>query len=115
APTLNILGSANIVREGEPLGAFFGLETNGLTEDGLFNYVDQNGDGNLNAQDRVVLGHPYSDVFYGFTTHLQYKNFHFRASVQGEHGKQLWNNNRYYYMSSFHRGNNQIAEVADKR
>lgn len=115
APTLNILGSANIVREGEPLGAYFGLKTNGLTEDGLFNYVDQNGDGNINAQDRVVLGHPYADVFYGLTTHLQYKNFHFRASVQGEFGKQLWNNNRYYYMSSFHRGNNQMADVADKR
>src|SRR5690606_41946248 len=87
APTLNILGSANIVREGEPLGAYFGLKTNGLTEDGLFNYVDQNGDGNINAQDRVVLGHPYADVLDRKSTRLQYKNFHFRASVQGAIGR----------------------------
>lgn len=115
APGLNVLGSANIVREGEPLGAFYGFQTDGLTENGRFSYVDQNGDGLINTEDRVILGHPYPELFYGFTTHVQYKNFHLRASVQGENGKQVWNNNRYLFMSSFHRGNNQVVAVAENR
>jgi TonB-linked SusC/RagA family outer membrane protein len=115
APTLNILGSANIVREGEPLASFFGLETDGLTEDGYFKYVDQNDDEVINDKDRVILGDPYADCYYGFSTNLVYGNFSLRASFQGEYGKELWNNNRYYHMSSMHRGNNQIADVAFNR
>ncbi len=114
-PTMNILGSANIVREGAPLSAFFGLETDGLTEDGFFNFVDQNGDGDINDDDRVILGDPYADYFYGFATNLSYGNFSLRASFQGELGKKLWNNNKYRFMASFHRGPNQISEVADNR
>jgi len=113
-PTMNILGSANIVREGEPLSAFYGLQTDGLTEDGLFNFVDQNNDGEINNLDRVIIGNPYADYFYGFATNLNYGNFSFRASIQGELGKQLWNNNRYRFMSSMHRGNNAVADAVNR-
>ncbi|MCC5928596.1 MAG: TonB-dependent receptor [Cyclobacteriaceae bacterium] len=114
APTLNIMGSANIVRPGEPLGAFFGFQTDGLTENGLFKYVDQNEDGQINIEDRVILGDPYPTIFYGATSHMSYGNFSLRISIQGEHGKLLWNNNRYNFMSSFHRGNNQVVDVSNR-
>ncbi|MDF9796575.1 TonB-linked SusC/RagA family outer membrane protein [Catalinimonas alkaloidigena] len=112
---VDINGSANIVREGEPLGAFYGLKTDGLTEDGMFNYVDDNGDGEVNGEDRVILGSPYADLFYGMSTNVSYKNLSLRVSLQGELGKTLWNNNRYLFMNSFHRGANQLKEVFYER
>lgn len=115
APTVDILGSANIVREGEPLSAFFGLKTNGLTEDGLINYVDVNNDGQVNDADRVVIGSPYPDYFYGLTSNVSYGDFSLAVSVVGEAGKTLWNHNRQLFMSSFHRGYNQLLAVATER
>ncbi len=111
----DIIGSANIVREGEPLSAYYGLRTNGLTEDGLYNFVDINNDGEIDDQDRVILGSPYPDWITGLTTGLTYGNFSLRVSLQGELGKTLWNNNKYRHHNSFHRGSNQVAEVATLR
>ena len=113
-PTIDILGSANIVREGEPLSSFYGLKTDGLTEEGLINYVDVNEDGEINDDDRVILGNPYPDLFYGFSSNFTYGNFSLRVSLVGEAGKTLWNNNIYRHMNSFHRGSNQLAVVADR-
>ncbi len=114
APNLDILGAANIVREGEPLSAFYGLKTDGLTEDGLINYVDVNDDGEINDDDRVIIGNPYPDLFYGLSSNLTYGNFSLRVSLVGEAGKTIWNNNIYRHMNSFHRGSNQLAVVADR-
>ena len=111
APGLDIVGSANIVREGEPLSAFYGLKVDGLTDDGLYNFVDINKDGEINDADRVVLGSPYADFVYGIGSDFAYGNFSLRVSLQGELGKTLWNNNKYRHMNSFHRGSNQIEDV----
>ncbi len=115
APAVGINGPSNVVREGEPLSAFFGFETDGLTDDGLFNFVDQNGDGQVNDADRIILGNPYPDLFYGFGTSFSYGNFSVRLNVQGVLGAELWNANKYRFASSFHRGANAIAEVVENR
>ncbi len=115
APSVNILGSVNIIREGAPLSSFYGLKTDGLDENGFYNFIDQDGDGSITDADRVILGDPYADYFYGFATNLSYGNFSLRAFFQGELGKKLWNNNRYRFYASFHRGPNQIADVAENR
>ncbi len=115
APQIEIVGPANVVREGEPLSAFFGLEIDGLTETGLFNFVDQNGDGNINDADRVILGSPYPDFFYGFSTDFSLGNFSVRANFQGELGKQLWFMDIYRFGASMHRGGNQFEENATQR
>ncbi|HLT94371.1 MAG TPA: SusC/RagA family TonB-linked outer membrane protein, partial [Membranihabitans sp.] len=115
APAIDILGSANIVRPGEPLSAFFGLKTNGLTEDGLINYVDLNNDGQVNDADRVVIGSPYPDLYYGMSSTISYGDLSLAVSIVGEAGKTLWNHNKQFFMSSFHRGHNQLVEVATER
>jgi TonB-linked SusC/RagA family outer membrane protein len=115
APAVGINGPSNVVREGEPLSSFFGLETDGLDENGLFNFVDQNGDGQVNDADRVILGSPYPDFYYGFSTDFSYGNFSVRLNVQGALGAQIWNGNRYRFSASFHRGANAIEEVAFER
>ena len=114
APSVNIQGPANIIREGEPLSAFFGLEQDGLTEDGFFNYVDQNGDGEVNNDDRVILGDPYPDLAYGVTMNFGYKGFTLSTFIQGEAGKELWNSNKERGAVSMHRGYNQLAAVVNR-
>ena len=114
-PQIEIVGPANVVREGEPLSAFFGLEVDGLTGEGLFNYVDQNGDGNINDADRVILGSPYPDFFYGLSTDFSVGNFSLRMNFQGELGKELWFMDIYRFGASMHRGGNSFAEVATDR
>ena len=114
APAISFVGSAHILREGEPLSSFFAVEENGLTEDGLISYVDQNGDGDINNSDRVILGNPYPDFIFGFTSHVNYKRFDFDVFVQGEQGRDLWNANLYYSASSFFRGVNQITAVENR-
>ncbi len=115
ASTVGIVGSANVVREGEPLSSFFGLEIDGLSETGHFNFVDQNGDGNINDADRVILGSPYPDFFYGLSTDFTLGNFALRLNLQGEVGKTIWYEDLYRIGASMHRGGNSLAEVATQR
>ena len=114
APDVNIQGPANIIREGEPLGAFFGLEQDGLTEDGLFNYVDQNGDGEINNDDRVIIGNPYPDFSYGISMNFDYKGFSLSTLLQGDVGKEIYNSNKERGGVSMHRGYNSIAGVVNR-
>ncbi|MCG2590933.1 SusC/RagA family TonB-linked outer membrane protein [Rhodohalobacter sulfatireducens] len=114
APDVNIQGPANIIREGEPLGAFFGLKQDGLTEDGLFNYVDQNGDGQINNDDRVIIGSPYPDFSYGISMNFNYKGFSLNTLLQGEVGKEVYNSNKERGGVSMHRGYNSIKGVVNR-
>lgn len=114
ASDVNIQGPANILREGEPLSAFYGLQQDGLTEDGLFNYVDQNGDGEITNDDRVILGNPYPAFTYGLSINFSYKGFSLNTFIQGEAGKEVWNSNKERGAVSMHRGYNQLAAVVNR-
>ncbi len=60
--------SINIVREGEPVGSFFGfVEQPLLDEEGQIQYVDQDGNGEINNNDRVIIGNPNPDFIFGIT------------------------------------------------
>lgn len=114
APDVNIQGPANIIREGEPLSAFYGLQQDGLTEDGLFNYVDQNEDGEINNDDWVIIGNPYPDFTYGLSMNFNYKGFSLSTLIQGEAGKEVWNSNKERGAVSMHRGYNQLEAVVNR-
>jgi len=114
APDISFVGSAHILREGEPISSFFGLEEDGLTEDGLINFVDQNGDGVIDSNDRVILGDAFPDFIYGFNTQLSYKNFDLSVFIQGEHNKELFNSNLFWVADSFSRGLNNIKAVQNR-
>jgi TonB-linked SusC/RagA family outer membrane protein len=94
------LGS--IVREGEPIGMFWGMATNGVINDqaeadelgygqpGDPQFVDQNGDGQITEADRTIIGNPHPDFVYGWNNTLSYGGFQLNAVVQGVHGNDLW-------------------------
>jgi hypothetical protein len=79
---------------GYPIGYFYGLETNGIfqTQDevdahatqtnanpGDLRFVDTNGDGTIDADDRTYIGDPIADVTMGMNISLNYKQFDFNV------------------------------------
>jgi TonB-linked SusC/RagA family outer membrane protein len=58
---------------------------------------DMNKDGAITDDDRVVLGNPYPDYNWGFTSNIKYKDFDFSFTFQGSHGAKLFNVDPYYY------------------
>jgi len=101
--------------EGQPISSFYGFKTNGLYQTqadidndpnikndpnkanikpGDVRFVDVNGDGVINDQDRVNLGNPNPKFVFGFHGTLSYKNFDFSFSFAGQTGLKLYNADR---------------------
>ncbi len=96
---------------GQPLLAFYGLEVAGVyqnyneieqnpdalennLEPGDFKYVDQNNDGIINADDRVILGSYFPDFMYGGYINIKFMNFDFSTSFYGQAGNKILNRRR---------------------
>ncbi|HTE30129.1 MAG TPA: SusC/RagA family TonB-linked outer membrane protein, partial [Chryseolinea sp.] len=66
----------NIIKEGEPLGSFWGLNYLGVdpaTGDAM--YEDRNGDGLINNSDAMIIGNAQPDLIGGITNNISYKGF----------------------------------------
>ena len=96
---------------GEPLLAFYGREVIGVyqtdaeiqadpvaLENGLvpgdLKYKDQNNDGKVDDDDRVVLGSYFPTFMYAFNLGLTYKNWEFSANMLGQTGNKILNRKR---------------------
>ena len=66
----------SILREGEPVGSFYGYEFLGIDE--------QNGKVQLGEQ--TILGSHQPDFFYGFSTALKWKRWDASLTFKGSHG-----------------------------
>ena len=97
-------------RTGYPIGYFWGWETDGLFQNegevssytngdgrviqpnakpGDLRYVDQNGDGVINDNDKVNLGDPNPDYTLSINFGFNYKNFDFSVQTYGVAGNQI--------------------------
>jgi len=96
---------------GQPIFAFFGNEVAGVYQNdaeiqadpialannlvpGDFKYKDSNGDGNINDDDRVVLGSFLPSYSYGFNLGFDYKGFDFSTTALGQGGNKILNRKR---------------------
>jgi len=86
---------------GEPIGAFYMLEFDGIGEDGLNKFVDRNGDGEILEDDRFVAGSALPDVLFGFQVDLNYKAVGLNVNINGATGHKIYNHTA---MTSFNRG-----------
>lgn len=85
-------GSITIIREGQPLGAFYLYKDAGLNETGQLSYEDLNGDGALTDNgDRYIAGSPYPDFTYGLNLDVSYKNWALNLFLQGSQGNDVFN------------------------
>lgn len=95
------LGST-IVREGEPVGSFFGFVHEGTwnTEEetvaasynkrpGDIKYKDVNEDGVINDSDRVIIGKGIPDGFGTFANTFRLKNFELLVDIQFTYGADV--------------------------
>jgi len=85
-------GPVTILREGQPMGAFFLYKDAGLNEEGGLSYVDLNGDGVFtDADDRYIAGSAHPDFTYGLNSTLRYKDWDLTIFLQGMQGNKVYN------------------------
>ena len=106
----NFVSGYWIVREGSPLRSFYGYQIDGNFQTGddiassatpvkqgylpgMPRFRDQNGDGVINADDRVIIGKSIPDYTYGFRNTLTYKNLSLDIFINGVQGVETFDNN----------------------
>ncbi|MCY2686065.1 SusC/RagA family TonB-linked outer membrane protein [Salinimicrobium sp. TH3] len=97
--------------EGGPLFGFYGYERVGVYQNqaeieadpiavannlvpGDLIYRDQNGDGEINDEDRVILGSFLPDFTYGGNISMNFKDFDFSMNFYGQAGNKILNRRR---------------------
>lgn len=85
----------------------------GTVKPGYFKFRDVNGDGVLDANDRVYLGSPAPTYYYGGSIALDYKNFDFSVRIYGQGGNIILNRNRAEVFRTS--GRNIDAQLAENR
>lgn len=58
---------------------------------GDIRFVDQNGDGVINKDDKVIIGNPNPDFYGGFNTSFRYKTFTLSARFTYSYGNDVYN------------------------
>lgn len=106
-----VWSNTNIAREGEAMGSFYGYLEDGLDANGFIKYKDVHQDGVINSLDRVILGKPNPDFFYGLNTNVGYGNFQLSVFLEGVYGNQIFNATNGIHLNSFQRGNNQFTDI----
>lgn len=102
APGAFLQDQTQILREGEPVGVFWGYEYRGVNQNGTppagtagFTddsgdelFTDINGDGAITTDDRMIIGDPNKDWTAGLNNNFRYKgldlNVFFQAAVGGD-------------------------------
>lgn len=99
-----------IVREGLPLGVFYGYISEGVDpETGDLKYQDFNGNGIFDPGDRTVIGDGNPDFTYGLTNNLSWKNFNLNLFIQGSQGNDIFNATRIDLEGMFDSKNQSVA------
>lgn len=91
----------HIVKEGEPIGNFYGWKTVGLTEDGLWLVEGADGKPKLASEagqeDKQTIGNGLPSMYAGLNTTLLYKNFDLGISLRGAFGFDVLNEYRMHW------------------
>ncbi|MEB8329796.1 TonB-dependent receptor [Flavobacteriaceae bacterium KMM 6897] len=92
---------------GKPIGYFFGLETDGIFQNqaeivanaaqpnaapGDIRFVDTNGDGTIDSDDRIDIGNPIPDATMGLNFSFNYKNWDFSSYAFATIGNEIVRN-----------------------
>jgi TonB-linked SusC/RagA family outer membrane protein len=81
----------NILREGQPLGIFYGYIQDGYTAIGDFKYKDLSGNGTIGTEDRTYIGNPNPKYIYSLNSNFSWKGFELSAYFLGSEGNDIFN------------------------
>lgn len=119
---------STILREGEPVGEFYGWQVAGVFQNqneinqsavqpgaqpGDFKFVDENGDGVINDDDRVPLGSPIPVITGGIDNTFTYKGLSLDIFCQTSLGNKIFNANT-SYIEGMSAPFNQITAVLNR-
>lgn len=76
---------------GEPIGAFYMLQFDGIGSNGLNAFRDTNGDGAILDNDRSVVGSSIPKFLYAYHLNFRYKNFDLGFNFNGVTGNKIYN------------------------
>jgi TonB-linked SusC/RagA family outer membrane protein len=100
-----------ILRVGEPTSAFHGWVFDRV-ENGTVVYRDLNGDGEVTAEDRTIIGSAQPDYTGGLNNRFTWRDFDLSVFLQWSVGNDIYNINRALLTNAA--GNaNQLADVLD--
>lgn len=91
----------HIVKEGEPIGNFYGWKTVGLTDEGM--WLIEGADGKpkraseAGQEDKQVIGNGLPSMYAGLNTTLRYKNWDLNLAVRGAFGFEVLNEYRMHW------------------
>lgn len=88
---LAVNDDATILREGRPIGQFYGYVEDGYDSEGQIVLKDLNEDGSITAEDKTYIGDPNPDFIYGINSNMSYKNFELTLFFQGTYGNDIYN------------------------
>lgn len=83
--------NSSILREGRPIGQFWGYQEAGYNEEGNIVFKDLDGNGSITQDDKTYIGDPNPDFTYGLNTTLRYKGFELDLFFQGVQGNDIFN------------------------
>ncbi|MFB6272753.1 MAG: hypothetical protein ABEL51_07670 [Salinibacter sp.] len=98
--------SGPAVIPGEPIGVFWGWETDGIFQTqeeadaykpqpnalaGQTKFVDHNDDGKITTDDKHVIGNPNPDLTFGWSNTFSYASLSLDVFLQGQLGGDIWN------------------------
>lgn len=90
-------GDVALVREGLPLGTFYGYVAGGVDPaTGMVYYLDKNGESTFapQASDRRVIGNANPDFTYALSNRVSYKGWSLFVMLQGSQGNDIFNATR---------------------
>ncbi len=88
------ISGRNILREGEPINAFYLVEYAGVNPDNgnaLFYDADGTSTESYSADYRQVAGNPFPNFIGGLTNYVSYKNFQLSFTFSAEFGASIYN------------------------
>jgi TonB-dependent starch-binding outer membrane protein SusC len=86
------VSNTNIIKEGEPLGSFWGLNYLGVNPaTGNAIYEDRNKDGLINNSDAMIIGNAQPKLIGGITNQFQYKRFDLSIFFNFSYGNKVLN------------------------
>lgn len=125
----SIINSSSITQKGQALGAFYGHQVQGIfqsadeiraaatqqpnTAVGDIRFVDVNGDGVINNDDRTIIGNPNPKAQGGVTNTFSFKGLDLSVFFQGSFGNDIYNANR-QALESLTGPVNQLTTVMDR-
>jgi hypothetical protein len=121
----------NITEVGSPISSLYGFQVEGIFQSqaeadawapygttgynapGKFKYADINNDGEINDDDRTIIGNPHPDFVFGVNLNLTYKNLSLNVFGNGVVGNDVYNYVRYFADFNTFQGNRSVRALTE--